>query len=111
MPTFRARSLSEDTVRIHLSPAPSAAGPFHLDSALLRQDDPATLMSQLMASQQALHASGEESGHMPSAPQQSMPAAGLMANLSEPGVLASLLQKGAPPAHTVVASNAMSQKL
>ena len=97
VPAFRARSLSEDTVRIHPSPAPSAAGPFHLDSAVLRQDDPATATSQLMVSQQALQGSDRESGCMPSAPQQSMPAAGLMANLSEPGVLASLLQKGAPP--------------
>lgn len=96
MPAFRARSVSEDTVRIHPSPAPRAAGPSHLDSAVLREDDPATLMSQLMASQQALHASDRESGSMPPAPQQSMPAAGLMANLSEPGVLAFPLQKGAP---------------
>ena len=96
MPAFRARSVSEDTVRIHPSPAPRAAGPSHLDSTVLREDDPATLMSQLMASQQALHASDRESGSMPPAPQQSMPAAGLMANLSEPGVLAFPLQKGAP---------------
>ena len=40
---FRARSLSEDTVRVHPSPAPSAPGPLQLsrdtsqDSAVLRE--------------------------------------------------------------------------
>lgn len=77
--SFRTRSLSEDTVRIHPSPAPSAA---------LQESNSASLMSQLMAGQRA-----QELGSAPVA-------GGLMANLSDPGVLVSLLQTGSPPNKT-----------
>ena len=89
---------------MHPSPAPSASGPLQLsrnasqDSVVLREApaESASLMSQLIASQQRLVA-GEgkawESGSVP-AMLQGSPSTGLMANLSDPGALASLLQKG-----------------
>ncbi len=99
---FRARSLSEDTVRVHPSPAPSMPGPMQLspdtsqDSAGLRETAPADFLSQLMASQHlpgATETRAQGSGSVP-AVQQGIPTGGLMANLSEPGALASLLQTG-----------------
>lgn len=99
---FRARSLSEDTVRVHPSPAPSVPGPLQLsrhasqDSSGLREAGPSDFMSQLMASQQLPglgEARTQESGSVP-ALQQGIPIGGLMANLSDPGALASLPQTG-----------------
>ena len=89
---------------MHPSPAPSASGPLQLsrnaslDSAVLREApaESALLMSQLIASQQRLVAGegkAEASGSVPDM-QQGAPSSGLMANLSDPGALASLLQKG-----------------
>lgn len=89
-------------MRVHPSPAPSAPGPMQLsrdtsqDSAVLRENDPADFLSQLMASQNltgATETRAQESGSVP-AVQQGIPMGGLMANLSDPGALASLLQTG-----------------
>jgi len=89
---------------VHTSPAPSASGPLQLsrnasqDSAVQRKApaESASLMSQLIARQQGLVAGegkAQDSGSVP-AMQQGAPSSGLMANLSDPGALASLLQKG-----------------
>ncbi len=90
-------------MRVHPSPAPSAPGPLQLsrdtsqDSAVLREADSADFLSQLMASQHLPGGSeprAQESGSVP-AGQQNIPGmGGLMANLSDPGALASLLQTG-----------------
>ena len=89
-------------MRVHPSPAPSAPGPMQLsrdtsqDSAVLRENDPSDFLSQLMASQHlqgGTETRAQESGSVPTA-QQGTPMGGLMANLSDPGALASLLQTG-----------------
>ena len=100
VPAIRARSLSEDTVRIHPSPAPSASGPLQLsrlasqDSALLRDSDTAVLMSRLMASQQSMRAAdstAQRSGSALAVPPV-REARGMTANLSDPGALATFLE-------------------
>ena len=100
VPAIRARSLSEDTVRIHPSPAPSASGPLQIsrlasqDSALLRDSDTAVLMSRLMASQQSMRAAdstAQRSGSALAVPPV-REARGMTANLSDPGALATFLE-------------------
>ena len=100
VPAIRARSLSEDTVRIHPSPAPSASGPLQLsrlasqDSALLRDSDTAVLMSRLMASQQLMRAAdstAQRSGSALAVPPV-REVRGMTANLSDPGALATFLE-------------------
>ena len=99
---------------MHPSPAPSASGPLQLsrhasqDSTGLREAVPTDFMSQLMASQQlpgVSEARSQESGSVP-ALQQGIPIGGLMANLSDPGALASLLQTGdyCAPKHVFLAA-------
>ena len=63
---------------------------------MLHEVDPTDLMSQLMARQQlpgGTEARAQGSGGVP-ALQQGLPMSGLMANLSDPAALPSLLQTG-----------------
>lgn len=115
---LRARSLSEETVRVHPSPATSAAGPLQLsrhvsqDCAALCEADPAGLMSQLIASQLPgpSETRVQEAGGVP-AVQQGTSVSGLTANLSDPGALASFLQTGecCLPKHHIPAAVLLEQ--
>ncbi|CAK0784210.1 hypothetical protein CVIRNUC_007414 [Coccomyxa viridis] len=127
VPAIRARSLSEDTVRIHPSPAPSASWPLQLsrlasqDSALLRDSDTAVLMSRLMASQQSMRAAdstAQRSGSALAVPPV-REARGITANLSDPGALATFLEAsdsgmstskttGGQPGHSRSTTSAMT---